>query len=147
MENTPPQIASRRRHEGQLDWRSRVGVMKLSSVVRGLDLTWAKFPSSEASTSDTAKSDFPAELEVPDWRSCTCPSRGIQNKREKKINNFRVLPTFHTPSADWSAGCLATSPFSVLFINTIPCILIDRGLRCRLSRFTRRPIANKTPVD
>ena len=95
-------------------------------------------------TSDTAKSDFPAELEVPGWRSRTCPSRGIQNKRERKPEN-PDLPTFHTPSADWRCR-LVTSPFSVIFINMIPVILIDRGLRYRPSRDPRRAIA-KTPVD
>ena len=43
-----------------------------------------KFPSSEASAYDTAKSDFPAEFEVPDRRSRTCLSQGIQNKKEKE---------------------------------------------------------------
>ena len=65
----------------------------------------AKFPSSEARTSDTAKSDFPAESEVHDWRSRTCPSRGLQNKRErenrKKIG-FR--PRFPRPAPIGGAG-------------------------------------------
>ena len=63
----------------------------------------AKFPSSEARTSDTAKSDFPAELEVPGWRSRTCPSRRIQNKREKeKKSGF--CPRFTRPAPIGGAG-------------------------------------------
>ena len=63
----------------------------------------AKFPSSEASASDTAKSDFPAELEVPDWRSRTCPSQGIQNKRDTKKKS-EYAPRFTRPAPIGGAG-------------------------------------------
>ena len=52
----------------------------------------------------------------------------------------------HVPSILAVGVKLVTSPFSAIFINTIPGILIDRGLRYRPSRVPRRAIA-KTPVD
>jgi len=73
-------------------------VSKSGDEIRRYQATWAKFPSSEARTSDTAKSDFPAELEVPGWRSRTCPSRGIQNKREKKSKKSGFCPRFTRPA-------------------------------------------------
>ena len=106
---------------------------------------WAKFPSSEARTpGTTAKSNFLVELEVPGWKSRTCPRRETQNKRKLFLKNH-ILPAFHTPSADWRCR-LVISPFSAIFINTISGLLVDRCLRYRPSRFTRRAIA-KTPVD
>ena len=64
----------------------------------------AKFPSSETRTPDPAKSDFPAELEVPDWRSSTCPSRGIQNKEKKNIKTSGFCPRFTRPAPIGGAG-------------------------------------------
>ena len=75
-----------------------------------------KIPSSEARTSDTAKSDSPVELEVPGWSSRTCPRRETQNKRFVFVfEKIHMLPAFHTPSADWRCR-LVTSRLSAILL-------------------------------
>ena len=102
------------------------------------------FPSSEASTSDIRKA-----TSLPNWRSLigdpALAQVGETEKKKQKKYFFRILLTFRTPSANWRWR-LVTSPFSGIFIFTIPGVFIDRGLRSRTSRGTRSAVA-KTPVD
>ena len=71
---------------------------------RSVALPRAKSPSSEARTPDIRKNDFPAELQVPDWRSRTHPSRGIQNKREPPPQKIGFCPRSTRPAPIGGAG-------------------------------------------
>ena len=63
---------------------------------------------SEARTPDIRKSDFPAEFEVPDWRSRTCPGRALGIERTPFVIAFAFdhVPQSTPPPLEFYLGAV-----------------------------------------